>query len=60
MTKHIKLARRVAFLLTMVKKKQQSLSVVIETQLAPPQSAPGSRGYINGLSALDAHAYGAI
>ena len=33
---------------------------VSKTQLAPPQSAPGSRRYINGLSAPDAHAYGAI
>ena len=39
-------------------KKPQSLRVVFETQLAPPQSAPGSRRYINGLSATDA--YGAI
>ena len=32
----------------------------LETQLAQPQSVPGSRRYINGLSAPDAHAYGAI
>ena len=39
-------------------KKQQSLRVVFETQLALPQSVPGSRCYINGLRAPEAHAYG--
>ena len=40
--------------------KSNSRYMSCSKQLAPPQSAPGSRRYINGLSAPDARAYGAI
>ena len=59
-SKGCKLAQRVAFLRKTVKATVVTLRVVFETQLAPAQSAPRSRRYINGLSAPDAHAYGAI